>query len=287
MHCKLNLSRTTFFIAITLIFFAACKPAPSPNPVPTDNDDNGGFASDASRIELVNNDVISLADAAGSLYNGAYMKATHTTLGACALVGHDTDNTLGLHTLTIYFGDKDCKCLDGRNRRGSIIINYYGNYPDSLQPHVITFSNYYVNDNNLTGSITCTRIDTTVVGNWYYQVSVNDTLNMSPDPLNSQWVIWNGTLVRKWIAGYATNDRSDDVFSVSGSANLTRPNGHQFTFNISSALQFALNCDYAESGVVNVNGLAGARILNYGGGNCDALAQITIGAVVNGVNLTK
>jgi hypothetical protein len=286
MHRILNFRTASFVIAFSMILFAACRPTQNNNPNPVDGDDNGGYASDASRIELVNDDVISLADAAGTLYNGAYMRTTHTTaLGTCAFVATDTNGDQ--HTLHIEFGDHDCKCLDGRLRRGDIIIQYMGKYTDSLQTHTITFSNYFINGNELTGTIYVTRIDTTVVGNWYYQVTVNDTLNMSPDPLKSQLIAWNGTLVRQWITGFLTLDRSDDVFSISGNANLTRPNGHQYSFSISAPLRIALGCDYTEAGVVNINGYNGARILNYGGGACDNIAQVTIGLNVNQISLTK
>ena len=87
--------------------------------------------------------------------------------------------------------------------------------------------------------------------------------------------------MRKWVSGYTGSTtgttRSDDVFSISGSGLLTRPNGNVFTCDIATPLQFALNCDYCESGVINISGYAGTRILNYGAGGCDVAAQLNIG----------
>lgn len=281
MYCNINFGKRCFFVAISVILFASCRQAPNANPV--NGDDNGGYASAGSRIEWVNTDVISIADQAGLLYNGAYLRTTHNTISGCALVGVDTISAI--HTLTIYFGDQDCKCLDGRYRRGTIIVQYYGRYSDTLQQHYISFSNYYVSGNNVTGSIVTTRIDTTVEGLWYYNVVENDTLNVSPDPLKSQYIIWNGTTVHRWVNGFDTPTRNDDVFSVSGTGNLTLQNGHQYSFVISAPLQYATTCDYAEAGVINVNGYNGARILNYGAGNCDAIAQMSIGVNVSNVTL--
>jgi hypothetical protein len=283
MHCNTNLIKGALFVLFPLVLFSACSQ--TSNGGLTDVDDNGGYASDASRIEWANNDVISLADAAGEVYNSAYMRTTHTTLGTCATVATDTISTP--HTLIIRFGTQDCACLDGRNRKGSIIISYNGEYSDSGQVHTITFDNYNINDNQLTGTIETIRVDTTVVtGHWYYDVLVNDSMNISQSPLNSQYVVWSGSLVRKWVSGITTGDRSDDAFSISGSATLTRANGHQFTFNMSSPIQFAMNCNYAESGIITVNGYEGSRVLNYGSGNCDALAQVNIGANVYNITLT-
>jgi hypothetical protein len=132
-----------------------------------------------------------------------------------------------------------------------------------------------------------TRVDTTVTNNVYYNLLVNDTLDMNPDPLQSQNIVWTGSLTRKWVLGDSTNDRSDDVFSVSGSAKLTRPNGHVFTAAISTPLQFSIGCDFAQSGVINVTGYDGLRVLNYGTGNCDNAAQLNIAQHVYQLTLTK
>lgn len=267
---------------LSLSLFAACKR--ESNNILTDGDDNGGYASDASRIELYNNDVISLADAAGTVYNGAYMRGSaKTTFGTCATVG--TDTTSNPRVLVIRFNNSDC--LDGRRRKGAIVVRYTGSYADTGREHTISFDNYYVNGTQLTGTIKTKRIDTTITGDWYYQVTANDSLNMSQDPLQSEFVIWRGNLVRKQIQGKFTGDRADDLFSISGNATLTRPNGHQFSFGISTPLEFATSCDYAKSGVANVFGLNGARMLNYGTGGCDDDAQLNIDIRVFPIKLQK
>jgi hypothetical protein len=270
MHCISNFRKGAFLIAIAMLLFTACS-KPSNNSL-SDEDDDGGYASDASRIELINNDVISIADVAGALYNGIY-------LANCATVATDTISIP--HTLIVRFGPSECVCLDGRKRKGAIIISYTGRYQDTNKLHTITYDNYYVNGNQLTGFVQTTRIDTTLTGKWFYNVYVNDSLNMSQDPKNSQFVTWRGNLVRRWIKGdvMGAPDRNDDVFTISGAASLTRPNGHTFAVGIASPLQVAIGCDYIQAGEVNVSGLKGGRVLNYGTGTstCDANAQLNIG----------
>ncbi len=277
MHYSTILKRSVLFLALSIFVFGGCKKTES-NPL-TDEDDAGGYASDASRIEWLSNDAISIADAAGNYYNGVYMKGTNT-FGTCAIVAVDTNSSL--HTITIFFGNENCMCLDGKNRRGNIIVTYSGNYSDSNQIHTIRYDNYYVNDIRLSGTTKVTRVDTTVVGNWYYRVLVNDTMTTTPNT----YVTWKGALTRKWISGYNTGDRSDDAFSISGNTTLTRANGHAFSYAIQTPLKFALDCNYAETGVVNVTGFNGeTRVLNYGLGNntpnlCDNMAQLNIGVHV-------
>jgi hypothetical protein len=282
MHCNSILRKATCFVSIILIF-AGCSTKPDTGGVMNDPDDNSGYASDASRLEWINNDVISMADAAGFFYNGAYMRTTFG--GICATVATDTISVP--HTVIIRFGASDVTCLDGRKRRGAIVISYNGRYADTNQVHMITYDNYYVNENQLTGSVQTIRVDTTVTGNWYYKVLVNDSLNTSQDPMHSQISVWKGSLVRRWVSGAATGDRLDDIFSVSGSATLTRPNGHTYSFGISAPLQFAVNCDYAEAGIVNVSGYKGARRLDYGNGSCDPNASLYIGTNSYAIVLAK
>jgi hypothetical protein len=285
MRCNPNFKKAAFVAVVSSFLFSACKQEGSS----LSSDDNGGYASDASRIEWINNDVISMADAAASVYNGAYIRTTQTTaLGTCARVA--TDTVSNPHTIKILFGSSDCTALDGRARRGTIIVAFNGRYTDTAQLHTITYDNYFIGGHQVMGSILTTRVDTTVAGSWYYKVQTNDSLDMNPGSGNSKYIVWKGNLVRKWAAGMGVNgsgDRSDDVFSISGAATLTRQNGHVYSFGIRTPLQFAMNCDYAESGVVEVGGYEGTRVLSYGDGGCDANAQVSIGSANYQIFLSK
>lgn len=282
MHCNLKFSKYLSLFAISALLLSACgKKNTNDDNYLSNDDDRIGYASDASRIEFANNDVISLADQAGILYNAEYIRQSTST---CATVAVDTINSP--HTLIIRFGDVDCVCADGRKRRGSIVVQYSGRYLDTGRIHTITYNKYYLDGNQMTGTVKTTRVDTTVTGNWYYKVQVNDSLNMSPDPLQSKFIVWSGNLLRRWVGGSSTNDRGDDYFSISGMATLTRPNGHVFNFNIATPLQFGNACNYAQSGVVNVTGYTGNRVLNYGAGTCDDAAQLNVGVHVYQLTLT-
>jgi hypothetical protein len=282
-----NFRNTAVFLVVSMLLFTACHRQSSNNPG-LSADDNGGYASDASRIEFANDDAISLADVAGTTFNGADMRTSRTTyIGNCAIVGVDSVSTPGMTTVSIYFGDTDCVCQDGRKRKGNIYITYSGHYTDAGQLHVITFSNYNVNDNQLSGSITTMRVDTTVTGDWYYKVQVNDTLNVSQYPLNSQMTAEEANLERKWVSGYASSDRTLGVFSISGIATLTRGNGDAFTLNIATPLQIALNCNFIESGVIDVSSVAGSRTLDYGTGACDQYANLYIGVNTYQIGLVQ
>jgi hypothetical protein len=283
MYRNTGLRKFTLLMAASLLAIASCKKTTTDDNYLKNDDDRTGYASDASRIEFANNDVISIADQAGTLYNAEYIRKAGDK---SVTVSVDTFSTP--RVLIVRFGATDVTCADGRKRRGSIIIKYNGRYLDTNQVHTITYNNYHLDGNQLTGWVKVTRVDTTVVGDWFYRVQLNDSMNMNPsDPVNSKFIVWTGNLMRRIIGGKLTNDRADDYFSVSGTATLTRPSGHVFNFNIGTPLQFGTSCDFAESGVVNVNGYTGTRVLNYGNGDCDNAAQLNIGVHVYQLTLTK
>ena len=278
---KLILSLGTIAItASVLLFTAACHKSTSA----LSSDDNGGYASDNVKMEQNSNDVISMADVAAATNSGSSLRTTSTTattLGGCATVTNDTTATP--HVLTIDFGTTDCTCADGKIRRGKIIVNYTGHYKDSGSTHTITYSNYFVQDNQLTGSKTVTNMGTNTSGNVYYNVTVNDTLNLGTG--NGE-IVWTGNRTRTWLTGYGTTERTDDSYLISGTTSLTRANGKTFTMTITTPLQIAYNCAWIEAGVIAVTGPGGiTRTLNYGDGNCDSEAQLTIGTHTYNITL--
>ena len=242
------------------------------NPAMTNADDSGGYASDISRLEVNNDDIISIANAAANT-GSVYLRSTQTTLSGCATVATDTvDNP---HIIVVRFGVTDCLCQDSKNRRGSIIITFNGKYNDSGSAHTITYDNYFVNDIQVTGSKTVTYMGTNATGQPYYNVAVNDSMISMGDSTIS----WTGNRVRTWIAGYSTAARNDDVFITTGTNTLTRANGHIFSFVITTPLRVAIACPFIESGVATITSSTftnGARTLDFGMGTCDNLAQVTI-----------
>lgn len=288
MNYKTFLRNGAFVLAASLLTLGACKRNDNTNststPALTSADDNGGYASDAAKLETNNNDVISIADAAANT-GGVNLRSTATTattIGGCATVTNDTSVTP--HVLTINFGTSDCTCADYKNRRGEIIVTYTGRYKDSGSTHTITYSNYFVNDNQVKGIKTVTNMGTNTSGRVYYDVTVNDTMVLANDSI----ITWTGNRVRTWDSGYSTPIRSDDVYLITGTTTLTRANGHTFTFDITTPLQVANSCPYIEAGIVSISSstfAAGARTLNYGDGNCDDEAQLTIGTVTYNITL--
>jgi hypothetical protein len=285
MQYKSLFRNGAILLVASMLTLAACKrkdTTTNTTPALTSADDNGGYASDGAKMESNSNDVISIADvaAAGS---GSNLRTTGTTLGGCAMITNDTAH----HVLTINFGTTDCTCVDGKKRRGEIVVNYSGHYKDSGSTHTITYSNYYVNDIQLTGYKTVTNEGTNIHGQVWYNVTVSDTLTYGVDSFTT----WNGSRTRTWQAGYATTDRTDDIYQIGGVTTLKRANGHTFTFTMSTTnpLVVAYTCPWIQSGSVTItgSGFTDSRILDYGavGASCDDMATLTIGTHTYNITL--
>lgn len=266
-------------IASVLTLTACRRNKDTTTPALTNADDNGGYASDAARLDQNSNDIISIADAAAAT-GGSNLRVTATTLGGCATVTHDT--TSATRVITVDFGSGTCTSLDGKVRSGKIIITYTGRYKDSGSVHIITTNNYFVNGRKVIVHKTVTNEGTNSSGQVWYSVTVNDSIVLRTDSIIS----WTGTRTRTWLAGYSTPDRSDDVYAIGGVTTVKRANGNVFVHTISATdpLKVALACSWIEDGTVTITSshtaYTTARILDYGygGGGCDNQAQLTIGS---------
>ena len=263
--------RSPFFICLgtsivttaVFIFTAACHKS-------TINDN--GYASEQATTEKTFNDVESISDQASTLSSGSHMayRTTGTTSLGCATVTRSGDSII------IDFGSNNCTCLDGRARRGKIIVTYTGIYADSGSTHTITFDNFYQNNNKVTGTKTVTNIGHNASGQPVFNVSVNGSVTLSGGgTISSVW-----TRVRTWISGYSTPlDFTDDIYSISGSGTLIRANGAHVAVDIpvNTPLVIAAGCRYIEAGTITFT-LANGKTnsLNYGDTPlCDNTAQLT------------
>ena len=278
MYLAQRLKTGTILMAAAMLSFTACKRNDS-SATDSANTDDAAAVSDHAQLERENNDVDNIADIAYTT-GGANLRVTPPDLGGCATVTRDT--TVMPHLLTIDFGTSDCLCADGRYRRGKIIVSYTKGYKDSGSVRVITFSNYFVDENQLTGKKTVTNEGTNSIGQYYYDITVNDSLILS----GGGTISWTSTRTRTWIDGYKTAIRADDVYDIAGSATIIRASGKTLSVNITTPLQVAVDCPWIEAGEETITRPSGGTMtINYGTGTCDRLATATIGSHTYSITL--
>ena len=243
----------------------------------TDNETQS--AADNSFAESTNDDVTTIStQSEDDGVTGSFGDSTYGyLLSPCANVS--IDNISNPHRLIIDFGTSNCLCLDGKYRRGKILVAYTGLYRDSGSTHTISFDNYFVNDYKVDGTQTVINNGRNTAGNLSFGIQVNSTITDT----SGNTLTYTSERTREWVEGENTNGLlgwRDDVYSITGTAGGTAFDGTQFTANITSALIVALNCRWIEEGKIEFKpGDKLTRTIDYGNGDCDNKATVSIAGV--------
>ena len=277
MKTKNNIKILSILLAAG-IFITSCRKN-------EDKDNDTAVAGDHSLAESAFNDVNNIADEAASGSLSSYLTPNNTDekafFSACATITNDT--TVTPKMLTIDFGATNCLCSDGRNRRGKINVAYTGQYRDSASTHTITFTNYFVNDNQLTGTKTVTNNGHNAAGHLVYTIQVNGSVIKAN---GGGTVSWTSSRQRTWFAGESTPAWNADSYYITGTGNGTSAAGNFFTANIVQALRRDMSCRNIVAGqlAITPNGKA-TRYINFGTGTCDNDATVTINGNVYNITL--
>lgn len=202
--------------------------------------------------------------------------------GPCATVSIvPFDSITWPKTITVDFGPVNCLCNDGKYRRGQIISVVTAPPHDSLSTRTVTPVNYFVNDHKVEGTRTFTN-----------QGHINGKLTLSSSLVNGKITKPNGDFstmnaqhTRVFEAGESTPFPAvyDDVWLVSGSRTGTMFNGDSYSMTITTALEVPRACSWIVSGVKEMQRTnKPLRVVDFGNGNCDNIATVT----VNGVSHT-
>lgn len=219
-----------------------------------------GSAIDNATGETVFNDLLDQADAV------AADAGTGTTLDAC-IENVTTDMNVMPHTMLISYGAANCAGVDGRNRRGSILVTFNGPYDQEGTVITITPQEYFVNDQKVQGTETVTNLAPDTDGNPARTVTVAGTVTTAD---NSATSTYNANRVRTWVAGDDTETLFDDVFLITGSGTGTDRAGQYYTMGITQALRVQRGCAWLVSGKLSILPNDGVlRAVDHGSGSCD------------------
>jgi hypothetical protein len=269
--------KITYLLLVVMVtgslYFTSCKKKEI-----NEKDTDTASASDQSLASSTVNDLTSISDEAGRNYSVQSFKtadAEGLLATSCAIVTVDT--LTAAKTITVNFGATNCLCNDGRNRRGLVILSFTGKYRDSLTVITVTPQNYFVNDNQVSGSKTITNKGHNAAHHLVYEINANMTITKA----NGGGTISCSSLrQREWIAGESTLAWSDDMYSITGTANGTTSNSNSFTSIIISPLirNMAIGCrKHFTQGILEHTPSGKAmRTIDYGNGTCDDQATVTI-----------
>lgn len=170
-------------------------------------------------------------------------------------------------------------------KKGKIIAVYSQRFKTEGATVTLTFENYYVNDTKIEGTKTITNLGKNAAGNYTFSVVV------SKSKINDKrgTFTYEATRNIEWIKGEETPFIIlDDEYAITGSSTGTNSKGFTFTTNITTPLIKKISYPYIIKGVIEIkpsNRLL--RILNYGNGELDAKATLTIGGITKDIWLRK
>jgi hypothetical protein len=242
-----------------------------------DSKDNTTWASDNSLAEKTFGDVKNIADEAMAT-QGKSTSFDTIYLGPCVLV--TLDLAVFPYELTIDFGTTNCLCNDGHYRRGRIVTTFTGLYHVTGTVITHTFDNYFVDDNQVLGTVVITNQGPNNAGHPIFSVEVNGSIIKAN---NGGTITWVSSRTNEWAAGYDTPQWWDDIYLITGTGTGTGTDGKIYTMEITSAVEVKLNCHWIVAGILEIQPQDYPLIIvDYGDGTCDATAVVTI----NGVDYT-
>ena len=274
------MKRLNMFLLLVAIFGSAILITSCNKEEDIQTEDTTVVARDDSFAESVFERVTDIADEAYNLSSG-HLKSTEwhrIFLSACATVTLDT--SVMPRVLTIDFGDTNCLCLDGRYRRGKILVTFNGRYRHPGTVITTGFDEYFVNDNKIEGSKVVTNMGPNEDGNIYFTIEIIGVIYKAD---NGGVISWNSSREREWIQGFDTGNPWDDIYLITGTADGILETGYTWEREIINPLRVELACRFIVSGTVEIRPQdRPVRILDYGNGDCDNVATV----IVNGVTYT-
>jgi hypothetical protein len=185
-------------------------------------------------------------------------------------------------TITIDFGTEGCLVREDVVKKGKIIINQSAPQRAEAWEKVITFENYFVNDNQIEGTHTLTYHVRSGHPIWTNTLT-NSKVTTPEGVIRTRMA----THIRVQTRGTETlRERMDDVFQITGNASGTNREGKTFSWVIKEPLVMHMGCRWIRAGIkeINLEGQSTA-VLDFGNGECDNLATITRDGEVKEITL--
>lgn len=165
--------------------------------------------------------------------------------------------------------------------------------------HICTPEEYFVDDWGVAGTRSVANLGENNEGHLKYEVIVKNAVVTDPD---GETIEWNSTRTRAWVEGrntgfFTSNGNGgfmgwdgilDDVYEITGTASGTNRQGIDFEINIIDQLRAQLNCRWITQGIIEIvpEGYD-ARRMDYGTGECDDKATLTLRNQEREVNLRR
>ena len=176
-----------------------------------------------------------------------------------------------MKTVTLDFGE-GCELRNGNFVSGKIIMSYERDPEAASKMITYSFEGFYFNRKNVEGGGSILRERSNENGNPQSTKTFDVTVTW-PDGLFASKI---GEKVREMIEGQSTTAWGDNVFLITGNWTFTRRNGNVLSAKIIKELRRELACKFLVSGTIELSKNLDTAILDYGDGECDDLATVSV-----------
>jgi hypothetical protein len=294
---------TTVFI---ILIFNSCKKEVNETVTPVQEEEAANYFSQSeTESELVFNDVFdnvmgvnTEVGIGGTGIFGRISSSTGTALmkvdsiPPCVTITITRLNLPDLFPVKIVmdFGH-GCPGADGHTRYGKIITTYTGRLIIPGKSATTTFDGFRLDSFQVQGTHKVTNTTASGSNHAQYTVDVTDAKLSKPD---GNYTSWGCHRVITQIEGNVTITPIDDIFTIEGTAHGRVKHGNDifaWQSEITEALKKKFICHWISKGIIRMRRETlpatspWVAILNYGNGDCDYLATLTINGVTHQIQL--
>lgn len=188
----------------------------------------------------------------------------------CATVTVSPEDGSFPRTITIDFGD-GCDGVNGMTRSGSIVVTLSDTLCNPGTEYVVAFSNYNVENFAVSGTKNVENTGTREAPSFTEESNLTFTM---PSGIV---ITKHKSITRDWIEGMDTDTFVDDVFLISGSAEVSSSAGRSYSYRITRPLKTARTCRNVLEGVIEItwSGHGEPVTIDYGDGECNRKVYVS------------
>lgn len=293
MKFRSTLNAANLTALMFVLTLASCK-----KDITTTNNDSGAAtlsdsstSADNKYYDVLNNAFVASSDNE-SVWNVSGARSGRTAVNGvngevpklgCAIYAFD-NNEPGVYpkTLTLNFGT-GCVSADGVTRKGKLIYLFDNPLFSPGSTVSVTFENYVVNGYGLKGTYSISNKSSELIG-IQFTTQVTNGIVTYPDNTNYHY---SHNKIFTMTSGLATPaDISDDVYAITGNSAFSNSSGASIVFTTTTPLVKAVACPNTSGGIVSFtyNDKVKGNI-DFGNGDCDNLATITVGTISRTITL--
>lgn len=279
LNLKLKIMKRTglFFAASLLVlgsFTTSCKKDDLTDPMVSVMQDDDQTAElfdetvkEVDELTMTSTPSKSSAEFAYALNSGSGTRTIETSFSG--------DTTIKTITFTDFVNGNN---ENGHIKNGVIIIKILGGPLQATFKRIILLQNFTIDGIKIEG-----RKEINKTGDYTYSVALtNGKVTFTDGTTYTR----ECTRTRTWVEGYATPYNIwDDIFSIEGEATGVNRKGNAYTHTITNALVIKNACRWIVQGTIELVAGDKTAMLDYGNGECDYFATITINGEVKEIRL--